>query len=403
MHILDQEHTFFITDHGLYCYKIMSFGLKNTRATYQCLFNMMFKEQIGRTMEVYVDDMLIKSKTAADHVVHLSETFVVLRRYRIKLNLLKYAFWVASGKFLGFMVNHWGIEANLEKIQALIDMQSPSKMKEIQSLTRRVVAFSRFISRATDKCLPFFDSLTGSKRFLWDDKREHAFRSLKEYLSKPSLLSKPIKREPLYLYLAVMKYAILGALVREDNKVQWPVYYISKRLVDAETRYPEMEKLALALMIGTRKLRPYFYSHPVRILTNYPLRQVLPKLDALGRLLKWAIELSQFEIEFQPWPAIKGQALADFITEFSHKPWWTTRRGLKLFNTPGSKIGVARGWIIERWMIRSRFNTHQSWGAPDALCPQVRIQDLQQRRGVRSIDSMIGTCWGNEGQIVRNI
>ena len=102
----DQEHTSFITDRGLYCYKVMPFCLKNARTTYQRLVNMMFKEQIGKTMEVYVDDILVKSKIVVDHVVHLSNTFVVLRRYRMKLNLLKCAFGVASGKFLGFMVNH---------------------------------------------------------------------------------------------------------------------------------------------------------------------------------------------------------------------------------------------------------------------------------------------------------
>ena len=116
MHVPNQEHTSFITDFGLYYYKVMSFGLKNTGATYQRLVNMMFKEQIGKTMEVYVDDMLVKSKTTADHVEHLSNTFAILRKYRIKLNLLKYVFRVASGKFLGFMVNHRGIEANPKKI-----------------------------------------------------------------------------------------------------------------------------------------------------------------------------------------------------------------------------------------------------------------------------------------------
>ena len=117
-----------------------------------------------------MDDMLIKSKIAEDHIVHLFNTFVVWRKYLITLNSLKCAFGVASGKFLGFMVNHRGIEANPEKIQALIDMRSPAKMKEVQSLTRRVAALSRFISRAIDKCLPFFDLLKGNKRFLWDDK-----------------------------------------------------------------------------------------------------------------------------------------------------------------------------------------------------------------------------------------
>ena len=99
-------------------------------------------------------------------------------------------------------------------------MRSPSKMKEVQSLTWRVAALSRFISRGTDKCLPFFDALKGNKRFLWDDKCEEAFRSLKEYLSKPLLLSKLVKGELLYLYLAVKEYTILGALERDKEKVQ---------------------------------------------------------------------------------------------------------------------------------------------------------------------------------------
>ena len=117
---------------------------------------------------------------------------------------------------------------------------------------------------------------------MWNDKYEQAFRSLKEYLSKLPLLLKPIEGEPLYLYLAVKEYAISRALMWEENKVQWPVYYIIKRLVDAKTRYLEMEKLALALMIATRKLRLYFHSHPIWVLMNYPLRQVLQKSDASG-------------------------------------------------------------------------------------------------------------------------
>ena len=116
--------------------------------------------------------MLIKSKTAADHVAHLFDTFSVLRKYQMKLNPLKCEFKVASGKFLGFMVNHQRIEANPNKIQALVDMQSPNKMKEVQSLIGRVAALSSFISRAIDKCLPFFDSLKGNKKFSWDDKCE---------------------------------------------------------------------------------------------------------------------------------------------------------------------------------------------------------------------------------------
>ena len=122
MHVPDQEHNSFITDRILYYYKVMPFGLKNAGATYRRLVNMMFKEQIGKKIEVYVDDMLVKSKAASDHVAYLTDTFKILRAYCIKFNPLKCAFGVASGKFLGFKVNQRGIEANPKKIRALIDM-----------------------------------------------------------------------------------------------------------------------------------------------------------------------------------------------------------------------------------------------------------------------------------------
>jgi hypothetical protein len=125
MHEFDQEATSFITDRGLYCYKVMPFGLKNAGATYQRLVNAMFKNQIGRNVEVYVDDMLVKSLKSEDHLTDLEETFGVLRHYRMRLNPAKCAFGVSSGKFLGFMVSHRGIEANPEKIKAVLEMESP--------------------------------------------------------------------------------------------------------------------------------------------------------------------------------------------------------------------------------------------------------------------------------------
>ena len=191
-------------------------------------------------------------------------------------------------------------------------MRCPSITTEVQSLTGRVATLNRFISKVIEKCLPFFDALKGNKRFQWDDKCKQAFRALKEYLGKPPLLSKPVDGELLFLYLVVSESAILGALIREEEKIQWLVYYISKQLIDA----PKMEKLALALLNTSQKLRLYFHSHAICMLTYYPLRYVLQKLDASSHLLKCSIELSQFDIEFTPWPAIKGQAFANFIVEF---------------------------------------------------------------------------------------
>lgn len=134
MHILDQEHTSFITDQGLCCYKVVPFGLKNVGATYQRLVNMMFSKQIRRNMEVYVDDMLVKSVTSEQHLTDLAEAFSVLRYYQMKLNPSKSIFRVFSGKFVGFMVNRMGIEANPDKIKAVLEMESPKNMKQLQCL-----------------------------------------------------------------------------------------------------------------------------------------------------------------------------------------------------------------------------------------------------------------------------
>ena len=139
---VDQEKTSFITEQGTYCYHVMPFGLKNAGATYQRLVNRMFQKQIGMTMEVYIDDMLVKSTTAELHIAHLSEAFQILREYNMKLNPAKCAFGVSAGKFLGFIVNNRGIEANPEKIKAVLDMPSPSSIKEVQRLTRRIIALS---------------------------------------------------------------------------------------------------------------------------------------------------------------------------------------------------------------------------------------------------------------------
>ena len=179
----DQEKTSFVTGQGTYCYQVMPFGLKNTRATYQRLVKRMFQKHIGASMEVYIDDMLVKSVKTELHVDHLAESLQVLKDYKMKLNPTKCAFGVSARKFLGFIVNSRGIEANSYKIKALLDMQPPLNTKEIQLLTGRIVAFSRFVSRSSDKCQPFFQVL--KKAFHWNAHSEEALSALKTYLSSP--------------------------------------------------------------------------------------------------------------------------------------------------------------------------------------------------------------------------
>ncbi|KAG7538977.1 Integrase catalytic core [Arabidopsis suecica] len=311
----DQEKTSFVTDRGTYCYKVMPFGLKNAGATYQRLVNKMFHEHLGKTMEVYIDDMLVKSLKKEDHIKHLEECFEILNRYQMKLNPAKCTFGVPSGEFLGYIVTKRGIEANPNQINAFLNMPSPKNFKEVQRLTGRIAALNRFISRSTDKSLPFYQILKGNKGFLWDEKCEEAFGQLKAYLTTPPVLSKPEVDEKLYLYVSVSKHAVSGVLVREDRGEQKPIYYISKSMTDPETRYTMMEKLALAVVTSARKLRPYFQSHPIEVLTNQPLRTILHSPNQSGRLAKWAVELSEYDIEYKSRVSMKAQVLADFLTE----------------------------------------------------------------------------------------
>ncbi|KAL5557494.1 hypothetical protein UlMin_039730 [Ulmus minor] len=189
MHPEDQEKTSFVTERGIFCYKVMPFGLKNAGATYQRLVNKMFSDYLGKTMEVYIDDMLVKSLSAEQHLDHLRQAFEVLRKYNMKLNPTKCSFGVSSGK-------------------------GQSRANPVR--VGHSIPYSR-------------------------------------------------KRRP----------------------------------------------------ASTRKLRPYFQCHPIVVVTTYPLKGVLQKPELSGRLTKWAVELSEYDISYQQHTAIKSQALADFIADFA--------------------------------------------------------------------------------------
>ncbi|KAJ9546912.1 hypothetical protein OSB04_019455 [Centaurea solstitialis] len=145
-----------------------------------------------------------------------------------------------------------------------------------------------------------------------------ALQDLKQYMVSPPLLTKPVEGESLQLYLVVSNNATSAVLVREEDQQQRPIYYVSISFFNVETRYTSMEKLLLGLVTATKKLRHYFESHHIIVVTYYPLKTVLRKPELTGRLAKWSIYLSGFDIEFKPKTAIKSQALADFVAEFSH-------------------------------------------------------------------------------------
>jgi hypothetical protein len=213
--VKDEDKTTFITPHGVYCYTMMPFGLKNTRATYQRCMQACLKEQIGRNVEVYVDDIVIKSTKADSLLDDLRETFANLDRYSIKLNPKKCSFGVPTGQLLGYLISKRGIESNPEKIQAIINVQPPRTLRHVQQLTGRLAALSRFISKLGEKALPFYRLLRKTDKFTWTEEAHAAFDNLKRRLSTSLVLVTPREKEPMLLYIAATNQVVSSALVVE--------------------------------------------------------------------------------------------------------------------------------------------------------------------------------------------
>lgn len=254
----DQEKTSFITHKGLYCYKVMPFGLKNAGATYQRLMNHVFQYQIGKNVEVYVDNIKVKSQQAAQHAEDLEQILRLLDQYQIKLNPEKCVFGVKAGKSLGFMISHRRIETKPEKMEGILNMKAPKILSEHQKLNGRITALGRFIPCSAKKSLPLFRALKNSKKFDWSDEFQIAFEEIKKFLSSPLLLSQPIPNEVLYLYLSIGHESIASVLVREEGSQQNPIYSVSKILRGSEVRYPKLDKLAMMVGYTFKKLRQYF-------------------------------------------------------------------------------------------------------------------------------------------------
>lgn len=205
-----------------------------------------FKSLIGRIVEVYIDDIVVKNLNMSEHAQHLEEAFRLMRVYNMKLNPAKYAFGVIIGKFLGFMVTQRGIEVNPNQIKDVMETSTPSNKKELQRLTGCLATLGFFITRFTDKQRPFFLTLKGANTIRWMNDCEQAFKEVKRYLTQPPILRSPQPYEQLYMYLAMSDCVVNDILFcHEKDKEQRLVYYVSKMLVNVETHYSKMKQTTL--------------------------------------------------------------------------------------------------------------------------------------------------------------
>ncbi|CAN6552342.1 unnamed protein product [Malus baccata var. baccata] len=313
---------------GAYEYLVMPFGLKNAGPTYQRASNAIFHDLIGQSMEVYIDDIVVKSKTEEQHLVDLKQALTRMRIHKLKMNPKKCAFGVTVGNFLGFLVHQRGVEVDKNKSRAI--MESPSDRGIFMHLMGKIQPLTPLL-RLKDK-----------ENFEWGPPHQQAFDIIKAYLTSPPVLVPPQKGKPLKLYISASERSI-GSLLAQNNEggKEQAVYYLSRILTEVETRYSPVEKLCLAFYFTASKLRHYMLPCHVHIIakTNV-IKYMLSKPMLTGRIGKWILALSEFNFQYVPQRAVKGQAIADFLTEQQESQ-------SEVINIPGS-LEVTSVWIPPR-------------------------------------------------------
>ncbi|GJU65214.1 reverse transcriptase domain-containing protein [Tanacetum coccineum] len=262
----DEEKTAFITSQGIFCYSKMPFDLKNAGLTYQRLVDKAFQRQIGRNLEVSTN----------------------------------------------------GLRACPDKADTVLSLPSPRCIKDVQKLNGKLASLNRFWSKSAEKSLPFFKTLkkcTKKSDFQWTQEAEAAFKQMKKLIAKLPTLTAPKEHEELIIYLAAAKEAISAVLMTDQEGRQIPVYFVSRTLRGPEVNYTPMEKLVLALLSASKRLKRYFQAHTIVVIIDQPIKQLLSSSEMSGRMLKWKFELEGYDIQYRPRTAIKGQILADFIVE----------------------------------------------------------------------------------------
>ncbi|GJZ89648.1 reverse transcriptase domain-containing protein [Tanacetum coccineum] len=220
--------------------------------------------------------------------------------------------------FLGYQVNTKGIKICPDKVDAVLSLQSPKCLKDVQKLNGKLASLNRFLAKSAEKSLPFFKTLkkcTKKSDFLWTEEAEAAFKQMKEHIAKLPMLTAPEEQEELIVYLAASKEAVSAVLMTEREARQMPIYFVSRALRGPEVNYTAMEKLVLALVHASKRLRRYFQAHPITVITDQPIKNILSNPEVAGRMQKWSIQLGEFGIHYRPRVSVKGQVLADFIVE----------------------------------------------------------------------------------------
>jgi hypothetical protein len=294
---------------GLFEWVVMTFGLKNDGATYQRAMNLIFHDLLGIILEVYIDDVVVKLVGFDDHMVDLCLTFERMRKYGLRMNPLKCAFGVSVGKFLGFVVHEQGIQIDPKKVETIRKLGEPTCMRDVQKLLGKINYLRRCISNLAGKVETFLPLvwLKHEREFLWGPEQRTTFKNIRKYLSSPLMLRAPRVGKPFRLYVAAQEHVVGAVLSQEESGKEFMVAYISRRLIDTETRYEFIKKLCMSLYYACTKVGHYILSSTCTMVCQHDVvKFMLQKPMLRGRMGKWIYSLIEYDLVYEPLRAVKG-------------------------------------------------------------------------------------------------
>ena len=311
----DKEKTAFCTSHrGLYQFKVMPFGLMNAPGVFSQLISQVL-EGCEQFSTAYIDDILCFSETLEDHMKHLQIIFDRLRKHGLKLKLKKCTFLQPETSYLGYRVTSWGIQPEMDKVEAIRKLNPPTTKKEIRSFIGSCSYYRKFLPNFSGIARPLIDLTKKNTRFKWTEEHQEAFDFLKESLTAIPFLSYPDMTKDFTLYTDASDTCIGACLTQideEDEEV--PVYFVSHKLSDTQTRWSTIEKEAYAIFYAVTKLNYILYGAHFTIKTDHqPLIYLLNAPSNNKKIQNWMLQLSAYNCRIEH---IKGtdNAMADMLS-----------------------------------------------------------------------------------------
>jgi hypothetical protein len=317
VHPDDQGKTAFTTPWGTFMYVNMPFGLMNAGATFQRAMDIAFVEESSKFIVIYLDDVTVFSQSDDEHLRYLRRVFEKCRRFGISLNPKKCLFGLEEGKLLGHIISKEGIKIDPSKIEAILKLEHPRNLKELQSFIGKINFLRRFILNLAKLLRNITNMLKKDVKIKWDSESRQSFEQVKQALTEAPVLISPDFTKDFYLFSFASEHIIAVVLLQKNNEgYEYPIAFFSKALRDAARNYKIMEKQAFALVEAIKDFRVYIlHSHTIAYVLNVVIKDILTQDRPDGIRGKWIAAILEYDIDIKSTKLIKGQGLAKLMAE----------------------------------------------------------------------------------------